>query len=96
MRDAGAEEAVRGNEGGRRWVVRFICGVPVCCAFFFLFSPSFSSLTSDLAVDAAHLRAKLGLPLPDHVLGIFFLEHVHEPHLARSGGGGGVSRKHES
>ena len=51
--------------------------------------------TSDLTVDATHLRSKLGLPLPDHILGVLLLKHVHEPHLcsARSlapllGGGG--------
>ena len=39
-----------------------------------------------MPVHAAHLRAELGLPLPDHLLGVLLLEQVHETHGERSAG----------
>jgi hypothetical protein len=39
--------------------------------------------TSDLAVHAPHLRAHLGLPLPDQILRVLLLEHRHETHGER-------------
>ena len=43
-------------------------------------------LASDLPVHAAHLRAELGLPLPDHLLRVLLLEQVHETHGERAAG----------
>ena len=39
-----------------------------------------------MPVHAAHLRAELGLPLPDHLLRVLLLEQVHETHGERAAG----------